>query len=99
MLTLLLRDAVTTNLYTNDAKTQTTYIIPGPPLYGSGSGAPAPPPSTVRLLMGMLPRVLSDTLTAFTEHGPPRPPHHDRLRAPEPVLDRRHRRAVRSVRR
>ena len=35
---------VTVNLYTNEAKTETTYIIPGPPLYGSGSGSPAPPP-------------------------------------------------------
>lgn len=37
---------LTVNLYTNDALTETTYIIPGPPLYGSGSGAPAPPPSS-----------------------------------------------------
>ncbi|KAF9041534.1 glycosyl hydrolase family 61-domain-containing protein [Panaeolus papilionaceus] len=39
------------DLYSNSAKTQTTYKIPGPPLYGSGSGTPqqpttAPPSST-----------------------------------------------------
>ncbi|KAI0692192.1 glycosyl hydrolase family 61-domain-containing protein [Cerioporus squamosus] len=51
-LPLPLCDTVTVNLYTNDALTETTYIIPGPPLYGSGSGAPAPPPS-VRLLMSI----------------------------------------------
>lgn len=38
---------MTVNLYTQEAATDTTYIIPGPKLYGSGSGAPAPPP-TVR---------------------------------------------------
>ncbi|RPD67453.1 hypothetical protein L226DRAFT_519295 [Lentinus tigrinus ALCF2SS1-7] len=37
---------LTTDLYTQAAMTETTYIIPGPPLYGSGSGAPAPPPSS-----------------------------------------------------
>lgn len=29
--------AVTVDLYSNAAQTQTTYIIPGPPLYGSAS--------------------------------------------------------------
>ena len=36
---------MTVNLYTQAAEADSTYIIPGPPLYGSGSGAPAPPPS------------------------------------------------------
>lgn len=30
--------AVTTNLYTQAAESETTYIIPGPPLYGSAAG-------------------------------------------------------------
>ncbi|PSS03715.1 hypothetical protein PHLCEN_2v3969 [Hermanssonia centrifuga] len=36
------------DVYSNAAQTQTTYVIPGPPLYGSAaaSSAPAPPPST-----------------------------------------------------
>ncbi|KAI0758199.1 glycosyl hydrolase family 61-domain-containing protein [Fomes fomentarius] len=34
------------DLYTNQAKSETTYIIPGPPLYGAGTGSPAPAPST-----------------------------------------------------
>ncbi|EKM56323.1 glycoside hydrolase family 61 protein [Phanerochaete carnosa HHB-10118-sp] len=34
------------DVYSNAAQTETTYIIPGPPLYGSGTGAPAPPPSS-----------------------------------------------------
>ncbi|KAK7689673.1 Esterase/lipase/thioesterase [Cerrena zonata] len=42
---------LTVNLYTNAAQTETTYVIPGPPLYGSVSGssapAPAPAPTTV----------------------------------------------------
>ncbi|TCD61047.1 Esterase/lipase/thioesterase [Steccherinum ochraceum] len=38
---------LTTDLYTEAAQTETTYIIPGPPLYGSGSGAPAPPSTSV----------------------------------------------------
>ncbi|KXN89080.1 Cellulose-growth-specific protein [Leucoagaricus sp. SymC.cos] len=29
---------LTVNLYTNEAQTETTYIIPGPPLYGTGTG-------------------------------------------------------------
>ncbi|CAL1710435.1 unnamed protein product [Somion occarium] len=37
---------LTVDLYANNAKTETTYIIPGPPLYGSGTGAPAPAPPT-----------------------------------------------------
>ncbi|KAI0341425.1 hypothetical protein BDW22DRAFT_1408071 [Trametopsis cervina] len=33
------------DVYSNAAQTQTTYVIPGPPLYGSsGSGTAAPPP-------------------------------------------------------
>ncbi|KAI0355467.1 cellulose-growth-specific protein [Trametes cingulata] len=35
---------LTTNLYTQAAESETTYVIPGPPLYGSGTGSPAPPP-------------------------------------------------------
>ena len=35
---------MTVDLYTQAAQTDTTYIIPGPPLYGSGTGTPAPPP-------------------------------------------------------
>ncbi|KAI0076549.1 cellulose-growth-specific protein [Panus rudis PR-1116 ss-1] len=35
---------LTVDLYDNEAKSETTYVIPGPPLYGSGTGAPAPPP-------------------------------------------------------
>ncbi|KAF5361131.1 hypothetical protein D9758_009056 [Tetrapyrgos nigripes] len=31
---------LTVNLYTNEAQTQTTYIIPGPPLYNSGATSP-----------------------------------------------------------
>jgi cellulase len=35
------------NLYSNDAKTQTTYQIPGPPLYaGAASGGSSPAPSS-----------------------------------------------------
>ncbi|KAG7090546.1 Esterase/lipase/thioesterase [Marasmius oreades] len=40
---------LTVNLYTNEAMTQTTYIIPGPPLYGSSSNpssTQAPPTTT-----------------------------------------------------
>ncbi|KAF9462848.1 cellulose-growth-specific protein [Collybia nuda] len=40
---------LTVNLYTQEAMTQTTYIIPGPPLYGSGGGSPGttqPPVTT-----------------------------------------------------
>ena len=36
---------VNIDVYSNAAQTQTTYVIPGPPLYGSGTGAPAPPPT------------------------------------------------------
>ncbi|KAI1795017.1 glycosyl hydrolase family 61-domain-containing protein [Ganoderma leucocontextum] len=36
---------LTVDLYTNAALTETTYIIPGPPLYGSGSGSAAPSPT------------------------------------------------------
>ena len=36
---------VTVDLYDNAAKTETTYVIPGPPLYG-GASQPAPPPTT-----------------------------------------------------
>lgn len=36
--------AVNIDVYSNAAQTQTTYVIPGPPLYGSGTGAPAPAP-------------------------------------------------------
>ncbi|KAI0722548.1 glycosyl hydrolase family 61-domain-containing protein [Earliella scabrosa] len=32
------------NLYTNEAAANSNYIIPGPPLYGKGTGSPAPPP-------------------------------------------------------
>ena len=35
---------VNIDLYSNAAQTQTTYVIPGPPLYGSGNGSPAPAP-------------------------------------------------------
>ncbi|KAI0751157.1 glycosyl hydrolase family 61-domain-containing protein [Daedaleopsis nitida] len=35
---------LTVNLYTNEALSDSTYIIPGPPLYGQGTGSPAPPP-------------------------------------------------------
>lgn len=35
---------MTVNLYTQAAEAQTTYVIPGPPLYGSGTGSPAPAP-------------------------------------------------------
>ncbi|KAH9899385.1 cellulose-growth-specific protein [Cubamyces lactineus] len=38
---------LTVDLYTQAAQTDTTYIIPGPPLYGSGTGSPAPPPTSV----------------------------------------------------
>jgi lytic cellulose monooxygenase (C1-hydroxylating) len=37
---------VNIDVYSNAAQSQTTYVIPGPPLYGSGTGAPAPPPTT-----------------------------------------------------
>ncbi|EIW61516.1 cellulose-growth-specific protein [Trametes versicolor FP-101664 SS1] len=37
---------LTVNLYTQAAEAQTTYVIPGPPLYGSGTGSPAPAPTT-----------------------------------------------------
>ncbi|EJD08026.1 uncharacterized protein FOMMEDRAFT_38849, partial [Fomitiporia mediterranea MF3/22] len=39
---------VNIDVYTNAAQTQTTYVIPGPPLYGSASSgsAPAPAPSS-----------------------------------------------------
>ena len=49
MLTVFCACTVTVNLYTNEALTETTYVIPGPPLYGSGSGSAAPSP-TVRLV-------------------------------------------------
>lgn len=39
------RITVNVDLYTNEAKSETTYIIPGPPLYGAGTGSPAPAPS------------------------------------------------------
>lgn len=35
---------MTVNLYTQAAEAETTYVIPGPPLYGSGTGSPAPAP-------------------------------------------------------
>ncbi|GJE99435.1 glycoside hydrolase family 61 protein [Phanerochaete sordida] len=37
------------DVYSNAAQTQTTYVIPGPPLYGSSGSAvpPPPPPSSV----------------------------------------------------
>ncbi|KAI0682923.1 glycoside hydrolase family 61 protein D [Cytidiella melzeri] len=35
------------DVYSNAAQTQTTYVIPGPPLYGSTAGSsPTPPPSS-----------------------------------------------------
>ncbi|KAI0781783.1 glycosyl hydrolase family 61-domain-containing protein [Abortiporus biennis] len=38
---------VTIDIYTNDAQSQTTYVIPGPPLYaGASPSVPAPPPAT-----------------------------------------------------
>ncbi|KIJ60509.1 carbohydrate-binding module family 1 protein [Hydnomerulius pinastri MD-312] len=38
---------LTVDLYTNEAKTETTYVIPGPPLYGSsGSTGGGSPPTT-----------------------------------------------------
>ncbi|KAI0329645.1 cellulose-growth-specific protein [Cubamyces sp. BRFM 1775] len=38
---------LTVNLYTQAAATDSTYIIPGPPLYGSGTGSTPPPPTSV----------------------------------------------------
>jgi len=38
---------LTVDIYTNTALTETDYVIPGPPLYGSGTGTPVPPPTTV----------------------------------------------------
>lgn len=40
---------VNINIYTNEAQTQSTYVIPGPPLYGSAATAipPPPPPTSV----------------------------------------------------
>ncbi|GJE96364.1 glycosyl hydrolase family 61-domain-containing protein [Phanerochaete sordida] len=35
---------LTIDVYSNAAQTQTTYVIPGPPLYGTGTGSAAPPP-------------------------------------------------------
>lgn len=53
VLTVFSAFTVTVNLYTNEALTETTYVIPGPPLYGSGSGSAAPSP-TVRLIHLMI---------------------------------------------
>lgn len=39
-----LPSAVLIDIYSNAAQTQTTYVIPGPPLYGSASTTPPPPP-------------------------------------------------------
>lgn len=51
-LTRLLSDpGLSVNLYTNEAQTESTYVIPGPPLYGSGSGSPAPAPAPVGILL------------------------------------------------
>jgi hypothetical protein len=37
---------LTVNLYTQEALTDTTYIIPGPPLYGSSGSGTTPPGTT-----------------------------------------------------
>ena len=44
---------LTVNLYTNEAQVASTYVIPGPKLYGSGSGSPAPAPAPVRIVFSM----------------------------------------------
>ncbi|KAF8992934.1 glycosyl hydrolase family 61-domain-containing protein [Cyathus striatus] len=51
---------LTVNLYTNAALTQTTYIIPGPPLYGQGTGS-APVGSTTA-------PVVTSTVPASSTH-------------------------------
>jgi hypothetical protein len=45
-----MHDAVNIDVYSNAAQTETTYVIPGPPLYGSGTGSPAPAASVHRWL-------------------------------------------------
>lgn len=68
---------VTVNLYTQAAEAQTTYVIPGPPLYGSGTGSPAPAPVS---------HSASTPLTARLTHRrrPPRPLPRRRLPLPRP---------------
>ncbi|KAJ8508420.1 hypothetical protein ONZ45_g9301 [Pleurotus djamor] len=65
---------LTTNLYTNDALTQTTYIIPGPPLYGGASSAPissaAPASSSAHPVTSTAPST-SSARPATTSAAPP----------------------------
>lgn len=59
--------AVTIDIYSNAAQTQTTYPIPGPPLYGSSgssSSAPSSPSSTVSSVSS------SSTSKPSTSSGP-----------------------------
>ena len=71
---------VTVDLYSNAAKTETTYIIPGPPLYGSGSGSAAPSP-TVRIAAHLTILVWYTEADLIRSLISPRPPPHRRPRA------------------
>ncbi|TBU28686.1 glycosyl hydrolase family 61-domain-containing protein [Dichomitus squalens] len=62
---------LTVDLYTNEAMTQTNYTIPGPPLYGSGTGSPAPPPASTTAVPTTVPVGPSSTSAPPTQSSAP----------------------------
>ncbi|OBZ77857.1 Cellulose-growth-specific protein [Grifola frondosa] len=70
---------LTVDIYTQAALTETTYIIPGPPLYGSSASSPAPPssptssptsaPITSSVPSTVVPPVSSPTAGTVAEYG------------------------------